>query len=61
MMDMKVIQYDDRIVGTMTNDSLKSYLLDTNNYSIAKMRPKRDPAFSWALPYVTGKKYKIHW
>jgi len=61
MMDMKVLQYEDRVISSMTNDSLKSYLLDTNNYSVAKFRPKTNPANSWALPYVTGKKYKIHW
>jgi hypothetical protein len=45
----------------MDNNTMKSYILNKDNYSIAPMRPKKDPTFAWALPYVTGKKYKIHW
>ena len=58
---MKVLQYDNSIVGSMDNNTMKSYILNKDNYSIAPMRPKIDPTFAWALPYVTGKKYKIHW
>jgi hypothetical protein len=32
-----------------------------NNYSIVPFRQNLDPSFSWAMPYVTGHKYKIHW
>jgi hypothetical protein len=45
----------------MSNTSLNNYILDKNNYSFLNMRARANPAMSWAVPYVTGKKYKIHW
>jgi hypothetical protein len=40
---------------------MAQYLLDTNQYSIVPFRPKILPANAWAIPIVTGHKYKIHW
>jgi hypothetical protein len=61
MMEMKIIQYDDSKLGAMDNVTRQAYLQNSDNYSLVPMRPKTDPADSWAVPYVTGKKYKIHW
>ena len=60
-MDMKVLQYDDSIVGKMDNVTKKAYELDTTAYSIFPFRPKTNPGNAWAIPIVTGHKYKIHW
>jgi hypothetical protein len=45
----------------MNNVTMAQYLLDTNSYSIVPFRPKIAPANAWAIPIVTGHKYKIHW
>jgi hypothetical protein len=61
MMEMKVLQYDDSIVAGMNSTTKAAYRENITNYSVAPWRPKANPKNSWALPYVTGKKYKIHW
>jgi hypothetical protein len=35
--------------------------LNITNYSVVPWRAKTNPAKGWAIPFVTGKKYKIHW
>jgi hypothetical protein len=31
------------------------------NYSVVPYRARTLPRNGWAMPYVLGKKYKIHW
>ena len=45
----------------MNNFSYANYLLDLKQYSVFEFRPKADPANAWAIPVVTGHKYKVHW
>ena len=61
MMDLKVLQYDDSIIKPMSNITYDAYLKDTDSYSILPFRPKIVPGNAWAIPIVTGHKYKIHW
>jgi hypothetical protein len=61
MMDMKIIQWDDKIISTMSNTTLASYINDTSQYSVVKMTLMTDPSYAWAVPYVTGHKYKLHY
>ena len=61
MMDLKILQYEDSVINAMNNVTLKAYKDNIDNYSFAPWRPKINPMSSWALPYVTGKKYKLHW
>lgn len=61
LMDMKVLQIDDAIVGRMNSVSLKAYKDDISKYSLIDFRAKLDPLFAWAIPIVTGHKYNIHW
>lgn len=35
--------------------------INSNNYSIVPFKDKKDPMFAWAVPFVTGHKYKINW
>ena len=60
-MDMKVIRIDDALVGPMNNETYDNYLKNHSEYSLFPFRPKTDPADAWAIPVVTGHKYKIHW
>ena len=45
----------------MNNVSYENYLLDKSQYSKFPFRPKTEPANAWAIPVVTGHKYKVHW
>ena len=55
---MKIMQWDDTAYTRADLDLLKE---DPVNYSVVPYRPKLDPTKGWAMPFVTGKKYKIHW
>lgn len=61
LMDLKVLQWDDNVVGAMNNETKNQYVLNADSYSIFPFRPKIEPANAWAIPIVTGHKYKIHW
>jgi len=62
MMDMKVLPYDDSITSTLTTSAAQTtYINDETNFSIVPFRAKTNPRNSWAIPIVTGHKYKIHW
>ena len=45
----------------MDEETLDTYKHDDINYSVVPFKPKLDPTNAWAMPYVTGKRYKIHW
>jgi G8 domain/Right handed beta helix region len=58
MMEMKVLQFDDSIISAVNKTE---YIADFNKYSIVPFRAKTEPRNAWAIPIVTGHKYKIHW
>ncbi|CDW80878.1 ipt tig domain containing protein [Stylonychia lemnae] len=58
-MEMKVLKFDDNLYTDKYDFiTTRNYLTD---YSIVPFRPKINPVNHWAMPYVTGHKYKIHW
>ena len=61
-MEMKVARFDKSDVASMTSaGTLEAYLEDSINYSIVDFRSKLKPSKAWAMPYVTGHNYRIHW
>ena len=44
----------------MANTNLTEYV-DSKNYSIVPFKDKSNPSNGWAVPFVTGHKYKINW
>ena len=42
-------------------ETLQEYLDDESNYSVVIFKPKLKPSNGWAMPFVTGKRYRIHW
>ena len=60
-MEMKILKYDDSIINAKSPTDLETYLTLEDNYSVVPFKPKLDPSNGWAMPYVTGHKYKIHW
>ena len=61
-MEMKIARFDDDDVATMVTDgTLETYLDDEANYSLVPWKEKLKPKEGWAMPYVTGHKYRVHW
>ena len=59
-MRLKIAKIDRDIVGDMTDEEYEAYLETNDNYSLVPFKDKKDPA-GWAMPFVTGKKYRLHW
>ena len=55
---MKILPFDDSL---WDNRNKTAYILDHSNYSPITFKPKKDPVENWAIPFVTGHKYKVHW
>lgn len=41
--------------------TLDEYLESDSNYSVVPYKDKGDPMNGWAMPYVTGHRYRLHW
>lgn len=51
----KILPYDDDVINAMSETELEDYLLDRDNYGSQNYMKDQ-----WALPLVTGHKYKFH-
>lgn len=64
-MMLKISHWDDSEVATLKANltNYDAYLLDKEqvNFAIVPMKDKLDPMASWAIPYVTGHTYRLHW
>jgi len=60
-MDMYVMKWDDSIVGAMDATQIIAYKEDLAEHSKVFFKSKLKPSNGWAVPYVTGHEYKIHW
>lgn len=58
-MGFKIIRYDDETI-TEYGGNKTEYLADKSNYGTILFKEKLDPMNGWAVPFVTGHKYKIH-
>lgn len=45
----------------MSEADLTAYIDDKANYGDYFWKDSGNPSSSWAVPFVTGHKYKIHW
>lgn len=45
----------------MTEAELQAYVDDETNYSVAIFKSKLKPSDGWAMPFVTGHRYRVHW
>jgi hypothetical protein len=60
--ELRIARYEPDDVERMERDgTLQSWLDDKSNYSLVPFKPKLDPSNGWAMPYVTGHRYRIHW
>lgn len=60
-MDMKILKIDGTEWNATDLNATLEYYNTTENYGIIPFKPKLDPMSAWAIPFVTGHKYKIHW
>ena len=59
---MKIVPLDRADESSMAADgTLEEYLDDGSNYSNVPYKLKQDPSSAWAMPFVTGHRYRIHW
>jgi hypothetical protein len=59
-MAMKVIRWDDDLFDTNGGAYNKTlYQANKTEHSSFFFKKKGDPAMGWAIPFVTGHKYKI--
>lgn len=57
-MEIKVLKWDDSL---LSGANITEYKLNNSAYSVIPFKAKLDPMRSWAVPFVTGHKYKVHW
>jgi hypothetical protein len=57
-MGFKILPYDDSLFTGFTDTQKKDYLDNSTNYGSLLWKKDLD---TWATPFVTGHKYKIHW
>lgn len=59
---MKIIQWDKEVIDAFDSDEdLAAYRDEEENYSNIFFKSLRYPDNSWAVPFVTGHRYKISW
>ena len=60
-MEMKIAKYDTAMIEAFTEEERQAYVDDEANYSVVIYKSKLKPANGWAMPFVTGGKYRVHW
>ena len=58
---MKILQFDRATEAGMSAEELEEYLDSNSNYSLVPWKQKQNPSSGWAMPFVTGHRYRIHW
>lgn len=58
-MTMNILPYDNAMVLGLADK--QAYIDDSANYSGIFWKEKLKPGNSWAVPFVTGHKYRITW
>ena len=58
---MRVLRFDDDMFLENGGPYNKTeYMFNKSNYGSFEFKDKLDPLNGWAIPFVTGHKYKIH-
>jgi hypothetical protein len=58
-MGLRILRYDDDLLKAQPDK--EAYINDQKEYASMPFKLKKDPSNGWAVPFVTGHKYKIHW
>lgn len=49
------------MTSSLDATALAAFQNDATAYSVEFFKSKKDPTNSWALPFVTGHKYRMYW
>lgn len=61
-MEMKIARFENAEISAMkAAGTYEEYIDSDDNYSEVEFKDKHSPANGWAMPYVTGHKYRVHW
>ena len=60
-MRLKIAKIDDSFTSTLSEADYKDYVQKESNYAVVPYKAKGNPNDGWAMPYVTGHKYRLHW
>ena len=58
---MKILPFDYDDVNPLNPSDLQDLVDTESNYSVVDWREHERPNKAWAMPYVTGHRYRIHW
>ena len=61
-MEMKIARFENSEMSALkAAGTYEEYIDDDDNYSQVIFKQKLKPSNGWAMPFVTGHKYRIHW
>mmetsp|Transcript_58622 Transcript_58622/g.80476 ORF Transcript_58622/g.80476 Transcript_58622/m.80476 type:complete len:241 (+) Transcript_58622:2328-3050(+) len=60
-MEFRAVKYDESFLDSMSEDEQTSFFEDKSNYASYFWKDGSRPSASWAVPFITGKRYKVHW
>lgn len=60
-MGFRVLNWDDDLIKPMSSTQLTEYIDKKSGYGMVYWKEKLKPMSNWAIGYVTGHKYKVHW
>ena len=58
---MYITKFDKAEIDQMTEEQYDAYMADSSNRQKILWKDKTNPGAAWAVPYVTGHRYRIHW
>ena len=61
-MEMKIAKFENSAISAMkSTGTYEDYIDSDSNYSEVIFKKATLPDDGWAMPYVTGHKYRVHW
>jgi hypothetical protein len=60
-MGFRVLNWDDDLINGMSEEEKTAYIDNKAGYGMVYFKEKLKPMNNWAIGYVTGHKYKVHW
>jgi hypothetical protein len=60
-MPLNILQWDDSHVATLPKVDYNLYDTNVADYSNIPWKQYTLPTNAWAVPFVTGHTYKLHW
>jgi len=59
--NINILKFDNEDINALSDVDKQAYIDESANFSVIAWKPKLKPEDAWAVPYVTGHKYRITW